>query len=131
MVHSHQLFSQPKTIAIANRINCVVLYPMEAFIPAFCDFVYKHMWMNRNRNSLDKSRCDSSIKLSLCSNDGNEVHFVLRRIFSKITPVSYVFVCLSVFITLFETTYFRGTSFCSNRMEKASQDQQDINLPGK
>ena len=63
MIHSHQLFSQPKTIAIANRINWVVLYPMDAFIPAFCDFVYKHMWMNhnRNRNSLEKSRCDSSI----------------------------------------------------------------------
>ena len=66
MVHSHQLFSQPKTIAIANRINWVVLYPMDAFIPAFCNFVYKHMWMNRNRNrnSLEKSRCDSSIKVA-------------------------------------------------------------------
>ena len=40
MVHSPQLFSQPKTIVIANRINWVVLYPMDAFIPAFCDFVY-------------------------------------------------------------------------------------------
>ena len=64
MVHSHQLFSQPKTIVIVNHINWVVLYPMDAFVPAFCDFVYKHMWMNhnRNRNSLEKSRCDSSIK---------------------------------------------------------------------
>ena len=64
MVHSHQSFSKYKTNAIANRINWVVLYPMVAFIPAFCDFVYKHMWMNRNRsrNSLEKSWCDSSIK---------------------------------------------------------------------
>ena len=63
MVHSHQLFSQPKTIAIVNRINWIVLYPMDAFIPVFCDFVYKHMWMNcnRNRNSLEKSLCDSSV----------------------------------------------------------------------
>ena len=40
---------------------------MDAFIQAFCDFVYKHMWMNRNRNrnSLEKSRCDSSITLKL------------------------------------------------------------------
>ena len=26
MVHSHQLFSQTKTIAIVNRVNSVVLY---------------------------------------------------------------------------------------------------------
>ena len=63
MVHLHQLFSQPKTIVIVNHINWVVLCPMDAFMPAFCNFVYKHMWMNCNRNSLEESRCDSSIIL--------------------------------------------------------------------